>query len=92
MSNVGQAASGSCYYGVYISKGAYWTGSRMASGTIYALEADGYDNIGGTGYLPTDLEPDNYYLYAVADDGEYEDDSDRSNNVAYLSFEVLQPE
>ena len=88
--NIGQAASNSCYYGVYISKGAYWTGNRIASGTIYALETGQSDNFSGGGYIPDDLEPDYYYLYAVADDGEYEDDSDRSNNVAYLSFEVVQ--
>ena len=90
--NIGDAASGSCYYGIYISSGAYWAGTRLADGTIYALESGQSDSISGTAHLPPDLEPDYYYLYAVADDGEYEDDADRSNNVAYQNFEVLQPE
>ena len=90
--NIGEGPSGSCYYGIYISSGAYWVGTRMADGTIYSLEPDHSDSISGTAYLPSDIEPGYYYLYAVADDGEYEDDSDRSNNVAYHNFEVLQPE
>ncbi len=90
--NIGDGASGSCYYGIYISSGAYWVGTRLADGTVYALEPGESDSISGTAYLPSDIEPGYYYLYAVADDGEYEDDADRSNNVTYQNFEVLSPD
>lgn len=89
--NKGDGPSGSCYWGVYISSGAYWVGTKLADGTIYAMDPDESDSYSGSAELPQDIEPDYYYLYAVADDGEYEDDSDRSNNVAYINFQVLKP-
>jgi subtilase family serine protease len=90
--NAGDKASGSCYYGVYISTGAYWVGDKLYWGYVYSLDPGRSDRISGSAELPADIEPGYYYLYAVVDDGEYEDDSDRSNNVAYQNFQVLEPE
>ena len=90
MENVGDAASESCYWGVYISAGAYYLGSKIDSGTIYALDPGETDRCWGTCEIPDDLEPGYYYLYAVADDGDYVSDSDRSNNVVYASFQVIE--
>ena len=90
--NVGDAASESCYWGVYISAGAYYLGSKIDSGTIYALDPGETDRCWGTCEIPDDLEPGYYYLYAVADDGDYVSDSDRSNNVVYASFQVIESE
>jgi hypothetical protein len=88
--NAGDAASESCYWAVYISSGAYYAGTRIASGTIYALDPGASDRCGGSGDLPSDLEPGYYYLYAVADDGDYVNDSDRSNNTTWMRFQVLE--
>ena len=92
VTNIGDAASESCYWGVYISSGSYYTGTRIASGSIYSMDPDNYRSYGGSGEVPEDLEPGYYYLYAVADDGDYVSDSDRSNNVVYTSFQVLEPD
>jgi hypothetical protein len=88
--NIGDAASESCYWSVYISPGAYYVGSRIGSGTIYALDPGTSDRLGGSGEIPSDMLPGYYYLYAVADDGDYVSDADRSNNVAWMRFQVLE--